>query len=86
MSKFRFGWPDLLLPLAALPALTGHFYAAMALLAVYAVLYHRASRRHRALLEAEQRAVITPLTPADVGRIFDIPDEILADLPTRPKP
>ena len=44
MSKHRFGWPDLLLPLGFVPALTGHFAAAMALLAVYAVLYYRATR------------------------------------------
>jgi len=47
MSKHRLGWPDLLLLVAAVPALTGHFYVLMALLALYAVLYHRATRRHR---------------------------------------
>lgn len=47
MSKYVWGWPDLLLPVALLGALAGHFYLAMALLAIYAVLYHRASRRHR---------------------------------------
>jgi hypothetical protein len=45
MTKYGFAWPDLLLLLAAVPALTGHFYALMALLALYAVLYRRATRR-----------------------------------------
>jgi hypothetical protein len=46
MSAYRLGWPDLLLVIAWLPALTGHFYVLMALLALYAVLYHRATHRH----------------------------------------
>lgn len=45
MRKHRFGWPDLLLPLAFVPALAGYFYVAMAMLALYAVLYRRAIRR-----------------------------------------
>lgn len=53
MGKYRFGWPDLLLPLGFVPALTGHFYVTMAILAVYAVLYHRATHRAaRAVLPA----------------------------------
>lgn len=45
MSKYRFGWPDLLIPLAAVPVLTGHFYLGMAVLALYALLYHRATHK-----------------------------------------
>jgi hypothetical protein len=47
MSKYRLGWPDLLLPLGFVPALTGHFYLTMAMLAAYSVLYYRATHRRR---------------------------------------
>jgi hypothetical protein len=47
MGKYRLGWPDLLLVIAFVPAITGYFTAAMILLGVYAVLYHRATRRQR---------------------------------------
>lgn len=46
MGKYAFGWPDLLLPIALAASVTGHFYPAMAILAVYAVLYHFATHRH----------------------------------------
>jgi len=45
MEKYRFGWPDLLLVLGFVPALTGHFYVTMALLALYGALYYRATLR-----------------------------------------
>lgn len=47
MDKHTFGWPDWLLVLGFIPALTGHFYLTMAVLALYAVLYHRATHRRR---------------------------------------
>ena len=67
MSKHRLGWPDLLLLAAAVPALTGHFYTAMALLALYAVLYRRATHRgHRIRLSVHNPR----LTRADVARLL----------------
>lgn len=45
MRKYRLGWPDLLLVGGLGLALNGFFYSSMAVLAAYAVLYHRASRR-----------------------------------------
>lgn len=47
MGKHRLGWPDLLLINALVVALNGYFYAAMGSLVVYAVLYRRATVRHR---------------------------------------
>lgn len=47
VSKHRFGWPDLLLPVGILASVTGHFYIAMWLLAVYALLYRWATREQR---------------------------------------
>jgi hypothetical protein len=44
LSKHRIGGADVLLIVAILPALTGHFYVLMSTLALYAVLYYRSTK------------------------------------------
>lgn len=56
MSRHAPGWPDLLLFVALGVALNGRFYTAMTVLAVYAVLYHRALRRYDREQAARSRA------------------------------
>jgi hypothetical protein len=78
VSKFRFGWPDLLLILGLALALNGYFYTAMTMLAIYAVLYRRATIRHRREQAAPKR-----LTRRDIARIYGVPEKVLKD--ERPK-
>lgn len=89
MNKYRLGWPDLLLVAAFVPAVTGHFYWAMALLAVYGLLYHRATHRRRGYPAPPARLADLPRVPSgpapgsgrltreDVARIFDVPLDLL---------